>query len=115
MPTEPSERRIAYHKQLKLGYCPRCKAKKKKKDKFTYCEDCRSYFRSYNDDISVRLNKKRKIKYNLRKKNNQCPRCGKKLGKRYPKIICPLCLEKQYKYNSGKNKPVKSAAKRRTR
>ena len=107
MPAEASERRKKYQKQLKQGNCPRCGAKKKKSDKFKYCEDCREYFRNYNDEISAKVNKKRKTKYNLRKKNNQCPRCGKKLGKTYKKTLCSTCLDKQYRYNTGNKKPVK--------
>jgi uncharacterized Zn finger protein (UPF0148 family) len=108
MATEASERRKTYHKQVKQGNCPRCGAKKGKRETFTYCNDCREYFRNYNDESSVKINKKRKSKYNERKKNNQCPRCGVKLGKRYPKILCPSCLEKQYGYNNPKKKPVKA-------
>ena len=107
MPAEASERRVSYHQRIEGGCCPRCGVKKKKKEKNVYCEDCRTYFRSYNEEISVRINKQRKIKYNQRKKNNQCPRCGKKLGKKYTKTICTICLEKQYNYNYGKKRSAK--------
>jgi NMD protein affecting ribosome stability and mRNA decay len=116
MPAEPSERRVLYHQNKESGYCPRCGIKKSKKEKHSYCEDCRTYFRNYFSEISVKQNKARQKKYELRKKNNQCPRCGKKLGKRYTKTICPVCLEKQYKYNSGNKKPAakKTAPKKPT-
>jgi NMD protein affecting ribosome stability and mRNA decay len=100
MPEKPSKRRKAYHQSIETGYCPRCKKKKGKKDKHSYCEDCRAYFRNYLSETSVERNKIKKLRYNLRKENNQCPRCGKKLGKKYEKTICPVCLEKQYQYNN---------------
>jgi len=99
MPLIASERRVVYLKRKKSGCCPRCGRKKKKSDKFSYCEDCREFYRSYNQQISKTVNKQRKAKYKERKKNKQCPRCGKKLNKTYKKIICPVCLEKQYNYN----------------
>ena len=98
MATEPSERRVVYLKRKKSGCCPRCGNKKKKSSKFIYCDDCRSFFRDYNRENSDSINKTRKIKYKSRKKNNQCPRCGKKLGARYKNIICASCLKKQYSY-----------------
>ena len=108
MPTEASERRITYLKRRKRGCCPRCGVKKNKGEKFIYCKDCRAYFRGYNEDVSDKTNKLRRKKYNLRKKNNQCPRCGTKLGKRYEKTLCVTCLEKQYKYNYRKKRPKKA-------
>ena len=104
MPVEPVKRRKSYQKNKKQGYCPRCGIKKKKTDTFVYCKDCRGYFRDYNEGISAKVNKARKSKYKLRIKNNQCPRCGIKLGKRYPKKLCVTCLDKQYKYNYGKKR-----------
>ena len=98
MPTENSERRTVYLERKESGYCPRCGNKKKKSDKFTYCEDCREFFRNYNNEISKKNNKTRKARYDQRKRKNQCPRCGKALGKRYEKTICTKCLEKQYNY-----------------
>jgi len=104
MPLDKSERRVAYLKRKKQGVCPRCGGKKRKTDKFIYCSDCREFFRSYNEGVSAKQNKKRKAVYNKRKKNNQCPRCGKKLGAKYKNIICKECLEKQYQYNYGKKR-----------
>ena len=98
MPTENSERRIIYLQRKKSGYCPRCGNKKGRTEKFTYCDDCRRFFRNYNMEISENNNEIRKIRYEERKNNKQCPRCGKYLGKRYKKIICEECLEKQYSY-----------------
>ena len=98
MPTENSERRDIYLQRKKSGYCPRCGNKKGRSDKFTYCEDCREFFRNYNREISENINIIRKARYDQRKNKNQCPRCGKLLGKRYKKIICAECLEKQYNY-----------------
>jgi len=100
MPVIPAERRIEYGKRKKSGCCPRCGNKKKKSCKFSYCDDCRAFFRNYNQEVSDSLNKARKAKYKQRKKNNQCPRCGVKLKKSYKKTICPACLEKQYNYNN---------------
>jgi len=104
MPTEASERRIIYLQRKERGYCPRCGNKVRKNSKFTYCEDCRSFFRDYNKKVSKSLNKMRKARYDERKENKQCPRCGKNLGKKYKNIFCSTCLEKQYRYNYGKNK-----------
>ena len=98
MPVEASERRISYHEKRESGYCPRCGVKKKKREKFIYCGDCREFFRNYVKENSESVNLQRKIKYAQRKENHQCPRCGKKLGKRYKKTICQICLEKQYQY-----------------
>jgi len=105
MPTEKSERRVIYLQRKKQGFCPRCGKKLRKTYKFIYCEDCREFFRNYNEKISKNINKIRKARYDLRKKKNQCPRCGVYLGKRYKNILCVKCLEKQYKYNYGKSKP----------
>jgi uncharacterized Zn finger protein (UPF0148 family) len=108
MPAKPSERRILYLQRKKSGCCPRCGNKVKKSSGFIYCDDCRAFFRGYNEEISESINKTRKAKYNKRKKNDQCPRCGVKLGKKYTKTICPECLEKQYEYNYGKTRKAKS-------
>jgi hypothetical protein len=110
MPVDKSERRIIYLQRREQGFCPRCGVKLRKGYKFSYCEDCRAFFRSYNNGISDSINKVRKDRYNLRKKKNQSPRYGKPLGKKYEKTICEECLAKQYKYNYGKDK-VKKAAK----
>jgi len=107
MPTGSSERKAIYSKRKKQGCCPRCGKKMRKNSKFSYCDDCRSFFRDYNHKISKSLNKLRKARYNERKENDQCPRCGKALGKKYKKTICPTCLEKQYKYNYGTKRPKK--------
>ena len=98
MPAKPKERRKVYNERKESGLCPRC-GKRKKKSKFSFCDDCRAYYRSYNLDTSDTLNEARKLRYHMRKDNHQCPRCGKKLGKRYTKTMCPVCLEKQYNYN----------------
>ncbi|MDR0315702.1 MAG: hypothetical protein LBH97_02245 [Treponema sp.] len=107
MPTKASERKIIYLQRKKGGYCPRCGNKVRKNSKFIYCEDCREYFRSYSNETSERINKTRKERYDERKEKNRCPRCGTSLGKRYGKITCPDCLNKQYKYNYGKKRPKK--------
>jgi len=98
MPTKKKERRVIYSNRKELGLCPRCGAKKKKTDKFSYCSDCREFFRNYNREVSETVNELRKERYEERKQNNQCPRCGKKLGKKYTKTICETCLEKQRNY-----------------
>jgi len=107
MPTKTSERRVVYNQRKKKGCCPRCGNKIKKNSKFTFCDDCREFYRNYNKKVSKTLNKLRKARYDERKENNQCPRCGKKLGKTYTKTICSICLKKQYNYNYGNKKPVK--------
>jgi len=98
MPSEPSERRVLYLKRKKSGCCPRCGAKKRKSYKFIYCEDCRAFYRDYNQEMSDDINSVRKARYKKRKKNKQCPRCGKKHNKSYKKTICAACLKKQYSY-----------------
>jgi len=108
MPVDKSERRVIYSQRKEKGVCPRCGAKLRKGYRFSYCEDCRAFFRGYNNSISDSINKVRKDRYNLRKKKNLCPRCGKPLGKKYDKTICEECLEKQYKYNYGKDRVKKS-------
>jgi uncharacterized Zn finger protein (UPF0148 family) len=109
MPAKPSERRVLYLQRKKSGCCPRCGNKVKKSGGFIYCDDCRAFFRGYNEEISDSINETRKAKYDNRKKNNLCPRCGIKLGKKYTKTICPECLEKQYEYNYGTKRKTKSA------
>jgi hypothetical protein len=107
MPVKTSKRRIVYRKRKESGCCPRCGVKVRKNSKFIYCEDCRAFFRNYNNSISEELSRTRKARYDERKENNQCPRCGKNLGKKYKRTICLSCLKIQYKYNYGKNRPGK--------
>jgi ribosomal protein L37AE/L43A len=107
MPVKNNERRAVYLERKKRGLCPRCGARRRKKSKFVFCDDCRAFFRNYNENISEYSNRIRKARYDERKENNQCPRCGKNLGKRYKKTICLACLEKQYRYNYGKSRPKK--------
>ena len=115
MPTEKSERRIIYLERKEHGLCPRCGNKKRRPDsKYTYCVDCRLFFRDYQKDISESINESRKSRYQERKDKGECPRCGKKLGKRYKKTICENCLEKQYGYNTKKNK-VRKKVKKKTK
>ena len=101
MPTDKSERRIIYLERKERGYCPRCGIKKKKTEKYIYCDNCRAFFRKYNKENSESINEKRKNRYNQRIERKKCPRCGKYLNKKYEKKKCPKCLEKQYKYNYG--------------
>jgi len=113
MSEEALKRKVLYQKRRKSGCCPRCGKKRSKTSKYIFCDDCRAFFRGYNQEISETINKDRRAKYNKRKKNNECPRCGKKLPKTYNKKICPKCLEKQYEYNYGKKKkPAKKAVKK---
>ena len=107
MPSKASERRVIYQERKKQGYCPRCGTKVGKRGKFIYCDDCRKFFRKYSRKNSEYLNETRKERYDQRKDSNQCPRCGKALGKKYGKTICPACLDKQYSYNYGKKRPKK--------
>ena len=95
MPTTAKIRKAQYQQKRKEGLCPRCGVES---EGFIYCEACRAYFRSYNKEISEKVNEIRKMKYLQRKNNRQCPRCGVKLRKKYKNIICADCLEKQYSY-----------------
>jgi len=99
MPAKASERRIIYYQRKEQGLCPRCGIKLKKKAQFTFCDDCRAFFRNYNNEYSENIKKAKKNRYDQRKQLNQCPRCGKSLRKKYKKILCPTCLEKNHKYN----------------
>jgi len=107
MASKVTKRRVIYLQRKEQGYCPRCGKKTRKNSKYTYCDGCRAFFRNYNESISKTLNKIRKARYDERKENGQCPRCGKKLGKKYNNIICLSCLDKQYKYNYGKSRSAK--------
>ena len=111
MPSIPSERRKTYNKRKKSGCCPRCGQKVKKTSKFIFCDDCRGFFRGYFNSVSDEINEARQARYNKRKKNNECPRCGVPLGKKYPKTICKKCLDKQYQYNYGAKRKTKAKAK----
>jgi len=104
MATEPKERRKIYLERKESGCCPRCGVKVKKSSKFIYCEDCRGFFRNYNKEHSEDINETRKTLYEQRKENGCCPRCAKRLGKRYKNIICSECLEQQYEYNNRKKR-----------
>jgi Zn finger protein HypA/HybF involved in hydrogenase expression len=104
MPSSPAERRKIYLKRKKSGCCPRCGQKIKKNSKFTFCDSCRLFFRGYFNEVSDEINEMRKARYNNRKKNNLCPRCGAPLGKKYTKTICQKCLDKQYGYNGAKRR-----------
>jgi len=113
MPAEPAERKKVYQKRKKTGLCPRCGNKVKKSSPYINCDDCREYFRNYNRDSSESIQETRRERYELRKAKNCCPRCGVFMGKKADNIICPKCLDKQYKYNSGTKRPKKRAAKKK--
>ena len=103
MPTENSERRIIYLERKEGGYCPRCGNKKNRADKkFSYCGDCRLFFRKYQKENSEIINEMRRDRYYERKNNGQCPRCGVKLEKNSMNALCENCLDKQYEYNTNK-------------
>jgi len=104
MATELAERRKVYLKRKRSGLCPRCGNKVRKSSKFKMCESCREYFRNYNNEISDYQNETKRTRYAERKAKNLCPRCGIKVGKRAKNIICSSCLNKQYKYNTGKKR-----------
>ena len=112
MPAEPAERKKTYLKRKKTGLCPRCGSDIKKNSKFIYCDDCREYYRSYNNEISDSIQEARRERYKKRKAKGCCPRCGVFIGKKTGKILCSKCLDKQYKYNSGTVRPKKSEAKK---
>jgi len=107
MATEPKERRKTYLKRKKSGLCPRCGNKIKKTSKYKLCDDCREFFRNYNKEISESQKEARRIRYAERKAKNCCPRCGVKMARNSKNTICSPCLEKQYKYNTGKSSPKK--------
>jgi len=107
MPTEPKERRKRYLKRKKSGLCPRCGGKVKKSSPYSYCDDCREYYRSYTRVQSDSIQEVRRERYEQRKQNNCCPRCGVKMVKKATKTICSNCLDKQYLYNTGNKRPKK--------
>ena len=98
MPVTNKERRALYRERQKKGLCPRCGKKKRKTEKYSNCDDCRAFFRKYQGENSAENNAARKAIYAKRKKNKQCPRCGKKHVSKYTKIMCKKCLEKSYSY-----------------
>ena len=104
MPVESKERKAVYKKRKKTGLCPRCGQKKRKTCKFSYCDDCRAFFRNYNQEMSESINEERKSRYEERKRKKQCPRCGTKLLRGYKKIMCALCLKKNKKNYSQRKK-----------
>jgi len=107
MSAEAVERKKIYSKRKKSGLCPRCGGKVKKNSKFIYCDDCREYYRNYNREISASIQEVRRERYEQRKEKNCCPRCGTFVGKKSKNTICSACLDKQYKYNTGKTRPKK--------
>jgi len=111
MPTDINERKKEYLKRKKSGLCPRCGNKIKKNGKFTYCDDCREYYRNYNREISDEVQEIRRERYAKRKAKNLCPRCGIFVGKKAKNTICPKCLDKQYYYNNGVKRQKKRIIK----
>jgi Zn finger protein HypA/HybF involved in hydrogenase expression len=108
MLVESARKKEVYHGRREQGNCPRCGIKVKKSSKYIMCEDCRLFFREYTKKHKESINETRKALYDARKEKRKCPRCGISLGKKYKKTICPECLEKQYKYNTGKERKVKA-------
>ena len=104
MATELADRRKTYLKRKKSGLCPRCGIKMKKSCKYKMCDDCREYFRNYNREISDSQNETKRDRYAQRKAENRCPRCGIKMAKKSKNTICTPCLNKQYRYNTGKKR-----------
>jgi len=107
MSLELNERKKVYSKRKKGGLCPRCGCKVKKTSKYITCDDCREYYRNYNREISESIQGARRDRYAERKAKNLCPRCGVPVGKKSKNTICSICLDKQYKYNTGSARPKK--------
>lgn len=118
MPTNAADRKKLYLQRKKSSLCPRCGIKVRKTSKYIYCDDCRGFFRDYNNEKSEDINYARKLRYEQRKEENRCPRCGVFVGKRAKGILCLTCLDKQYVYNNSKKrkkKPIKKTKTSRTR
>ena len=98
MATPNKERRKLYLERKEQGLCPRCGKKKKKTEKYSYCDECRGFYRDYSSEKTIELNEIKRTRYEQRKENRQCPRCGKKHGIRYTKVMCKNCLEKSKSY-----------------
>lgn len=96
--TETSERRNIYLERKERGLCPRWGAKKAKSVTYIFCDDCRAFYRNYQNENSEIYAQKRRAKYAERKRKGLCPRCGIKLAKKNKNKTCPDCLEKQYNY-----------------
>ena len=94
MPAEAKEQRKTYKQKLKEGCCPRCGAKKKKRETTKYCGNCLEYFRNYGSINSELQNEKRRALYNERVENRLCTRCGVKLPKKHTKKRCDKCSKK---------------------
>jgi len=114
MPTEPAVRKRIYSKRKKTGLCPRCGGVINKNSNFIYCDGCREYYRGYNNEVSDSIQETRRERYQKRKEKGCCPRCGVFIGKKSEKTLCPKCLDKQYKYNTGAVRPKKTAVKKTT-
>jgi len=112
MPAEPAKRKKTYLKRKKSGLCPRCGNKVKKSSKYTLCDNCREFFREYNREIAETQKETRRKRYAELKEKNCCPRCGIYIGKKSSNTICPKCLDKQYKYNTGKSRSKKQVKKK---
>lgn len=82
-----------YNTRKQNGLCPKCGAKKKKSYKFSFCENCRRYFREFQIKVSDKRNKTVRERYKLRKAQHKCTKCGIDLDKNYKKAKCPSCLE----------------------
>jgi predicted amidophosphoribosyltransferase len=98
MATPNKERRKIYQERKEQGLCPRCGKKKRKTEKYSYCDDCREFHRNYNNANSAEIQGGRQAAYAERIENGLCPKCGKKLGKNYKNKICRKCLDKAYSY-----------------
>ena len=105
--TDLSERRKTYKKRLKSGLCPRCGGKVKKSSPFKTCDVCREFYRNYQRENTETVNELRRERYEQRKKNGLCPRCGVPVGKKAKNYICDKCLKKQYKNDTELKKARK--------
>ncbi|MCL2276658.1 MAG: hypothetical protein FWC21_02045 [Treponema sp.] len=105
--TEPKIRKKNYHKRLKSGLCPRCGGKVKKSSPYKTCDKCREFYRNYQRQNSDTVQELRRERYEERKDNNLCPRCGVSVGKKSKTTLCSKCLDKQYVYNTGAKRPKK--------
>ena len=109
---EPKERVKKYHIRLKSGLCPRCGGKVKKSSPYKTCDDCREFYRNYQNQNSDSVQETRRNRYEQMKAKNLCPRCGVFVGKKSKTTLCSKCLDKQYLYNNGVKRPKKLSKKK---
>jgi ribosomal protein L37AE/L43A len=87
-------RKARYHERIKEHCCPACGKKMRATYKLTYCPDCLVDLNDRQKNVDRdSVNEQRRTRYETRKDDHLCPRCGKKLRATYTATLCKTCLD----------------------